>query len=586
MALKNSNDSMPETTSEVSTREEPLTDDVALADSVSGDTVQPSAEISALARWAGALLVVAALCAVAATVAFGSTGRKSVWGWGFIIAGFIALGGWFSGRRQQEHVLRDKYARQRTLLGANAFTSVLLLLVLLVGVNYIAARRHKTFDLTSNRANSLADQSYKALEQLPRPVKMTYVYRPRTRSGEPDPAATTLLTSYKNASNKVQVEYLNRDRNPLEFQALNLSTFSGAPLLLLQMERADKAAGKSGKGAAPARQEVSVVDEQNVTSALMKLKDPKPRTLYFLTGHGEADPNRFDEQISLSQARTALESQNYTLKSLSLLKQGASVPADAEAVLAIGPRVDLAPTEETLLKSYVTGRGRLVLFLFPSRAPLPRWNNILQALGLEMGEGIVVDPEQAYQSPQNVAGVLNTSSHALLRGVSADVVFPFGTTPLRKLKTAPPGFTVTSLFESSERSGSASARDVNEMLQVLRGGVPEAKKGPFVLAGAVEASPPGAPGANPTGGQRAVVVGNADFCSDQGFNLFGNSSFFLAAVNWTVGNEALVSIPPKPPVTNTIMMTDAVRRFVSLFSVFALPFTVLILGGVVWWRRR
>jgi len=53
-----------------------------------------------------------------------------------------------------------------------------------------------------------------------------------------------------------------------------------------------------------------------------------------------------------------------------------------------------------------------------------------------------------------------------------------------------------------------------------------------------------------------------------------------------VGNDALVSIPPKPPVTNTIEMTDVERAFVVLFSLFALPVFILIVGTVVWWKRR
>jgi ABC-type uncharacterized transport system involved in gliding motility auxiliary subunit len=111
-----------------------------------------------------------------------------------------------------------------------------------------------------------------------------------------------------------------------------------------------------------------------------------------------------------------------------------------------------------------------------------------------------------------------------------------------------------------------------------------------VLAAAAERTTPGAAGGGSTGGGRAVIMGNADFASDQVLQVFGqasgNMSFFLAAVNWTVGNEALVSIPPKPPVTNTITLSPDTGRFVALLSLFALPLLVIIVGGVVWWKRR
>ncbi|MDQ3814378.1 MAG: GldG family protein, partial [Armatimonadota bacterium] len=537
-------------------------------------------EISVLARWAGALLVAAAFFAVAAVVAFGSFGRSNVWGWGFVVAGLLALGGWFVGRRQQEHLSPDQYARQRALLGVNAFTSVLLLLVLLVGVNYIAARRHKTFDLTSNKANSIAEQSSKILDQLSGPVKMTYAFAGR----EPDPKDVALLSAYKNASDKVRVEYVNAFKEPGKLRELNLNSFSGQPLLVLQLDESGKPDPKKPADFSKLtanRQEVTVIDEQNITSALYKLKDPKQRVLYFLSGHGEVSPTAFGSARSLGQAKTALEGQNYKFETLSLAGPKSQVPTAAAAVIALSPQVDLAPNEEKTLKDYIAGKGRLMLLLDVTRAPLPRWNSIVKALGIEVAGGLVEDDRQAYQNPQLPVGVVGESTrHELLRGVDAGtfVVFP-GAIALRKAASAPPGLTVTPIFETSAESRS---RPVSAGQK--------SQDGPFVLAAVVEAAAPpampGMPPPPPANGVRAVVVGNGLFASDQFYPLFGNGSFFLAAVNWTVGSDVLVSIPPKPPVTNRVDLMPPQVRFVTLFSLFALPLTVLILGGIVWWRRR
>ena len=81
-------------------------------------------------------------------------------------------------------------------------------------------------------------------------------------------------------------------------------------------------------------------------------------------------------------------------------------------------------------------------------------------------------------------------------------------------------------------------------------------------------------------------MGNASFASVGAFNQYGNGSFFLGAVNWVVGNDALVTIPPKQPVTNSITMTAGTRNFAALFSMAVLPLAVLLLGTVVWWKRR
>src|SRR5206468_69652 len=140
------------------------------------------------------------------------------------------------------------------------------------------------------------------------------------------------------SSDKVTVKYLDAAAKVMEARGLQLTSFTGAPEVLIQLTP-DKG-GEKKPTLAPdpkTRQEVSVIDEQNITSALLKLVEPKAATLYFVTGHGELDAT----SPSMSVAKTALEGQNFKLSSLSLLKGGASIPADASGVFLVAPRVDL-----------------------------------------------------------------------------------------------------------------------------------------------------------------------------------------------------------------------------------------------------
>lgn len=317
-----------------------------------------------------------------------------------------------------------------------------------------------------------------------------------------------------------------------------------------------------------------MVDEQNITSAILKLNDPKPRVIYLLTGHGE-QVLAGSGNVPMTAARTALESQNYTIKTLSIIGAKAEIPKDAAAVIVLGPQVDLSAQEEQKLKTYLAGKGRLALFFQLPRRPLPRWNSLAKSLNVEVGEGIVLelDPTKSGGNPQIIAGAVDDPlRHPVLRSVSGAVLFP-GVLPLRVVpastETANPQTvpSATALFETSINSNSL-ASDGGELKQ---GG-----SGPFAAAIAVE-KPSGA---------RAVVVGNASFASDGAFNQYGNGSFFLGAVNWVVGNDSLVTIPPKQPVTNSINMTAGTRNFAALLSLVVLPLAVLLLGTVVWWKRR
>ncbi len=531
-----------------------------------------------LQRWASALLLASALFALGALVAFGSQGRQSDWGWGFLILGAASLLGWFFGRRGQKGaVAGDEYSRQRVVLGFNAVLSVLLFLAILVGINYIAARRLQVFDLTQNRTNTLAAQTGKALDELKTPIKMTYVWAPSEFIPVIDQSAQTMLQAYRNASEKVQVEFLNAAQDPMKLQAMGLPNFSGQPILVI--EKAPKKVATAGDQTVPLspRQEIGVVDEQNITSAILKLNNPQPRVLYLLAGHGEqlmADTGN----IAMSSARRALESQNYTLQTLVLTGAKAQIPKNAAAILVFGPQVDLSADEEKKLQTYLNAGGRLALFFQLPRAPLPRWSSLVRDLNIQIGRGQVLelDPQKTGGNPQVLVGIAeDPSRHPILRSVAGAVLFP-GVLPLSvvsaragKELTAPAN--ATALFETSINSGSLA--QVGQKYQ-------RTGDGPFAIAVAVEE-------ATSSGAQmRAVVIGNASFAADAAFHQAGNGSFFLGAVNWVVGNDALVSIPPKKSSVNSITMTDATRNFATLFSLVALPLGVLLLGTAVWWKRR
>jgi hypothetical protein len=510
--------------------------------------------VKPLARHAGTLLFVAALAAFGALLAYGTTLKvSSPWVIGCLVVGFAALAGWFSGRSQQKSVARDQWAKQRTLMGANSILSTALFLLLLVGVNYVAARRHKTFDLTSNKINSLADQTQKALEKLPGNVTLTYVYDLRQQ-----PQDVALLEKYKFASDKIRVKYVDAAAQPKEFAELNLgASFTGNPLIVVQGE--DKKGG---------RQQVDFVDESNLTSALLKLGDNKTRVLYYLVGHGETSLDSASPQMGFGTARAKLEAQGYRVQSLSLTGPKAKIPDDATALLILGPKDDLAPGEATLLQKYATGKGRLLLALAISDRPLPRWRALAKQCGAQVLDGFIQDPEQFVQRPEFVYGpVIDAGKHPILSGVgeNSNVVFPVAV-PLKQANLE--GATLTTLFESSPSSVAIPTRP---------GG--SAQRGPFALAIAAQSG-------DGTTMKRSLVIGNATFGVDAFYGQFANGNFFLAAVNWVAGNELLVSIPPKPPVTNSINLTPGTQRFVVLFSMFVLPLAMLFFGGLVWWRRR
>ena len=102
-------------------------------------------------------------------------------------------------------------ARRSTRMGANSLLMVLFFVGILTIVNFLAARHSVRWDLSENMNFSLAPQTHRVIRSLPRDVKITVFTR------EKDPGYQSYkerLDSYRQASSKITVEFVDPERQP------------------------------------------------------------------------------------------------------------------------------------------------------------------------------------------------------------------------------------------------------------------------------------------------------------------------------------------------------------------------------------
>src|SRR6185295_9420887 len=143
------------------------------------------------------------------------------------------------------------------------------------------------------------------------------------------------LGEYQYVSNKVSVDYLDPDKQPVlanqnQVQAYGTVVFNYK--------------GRSER--------VISADEQALTNGLIKLITGSERKVYFLQGHGEKETTD-SERDGYSAVGTALGSENFKVETLSLAQQQ-TVPADATIVVIAGPKTDLFPPEISALGAYLS----------------------------------------------------------------------------------------------------------------------------------------------------------------------------------------------------------------------------------------
>jgi len=88
-------------------------------------------------------------------------------------------------------------------------------------------------------------------------------------------------------------------------------------------------------------------------------------------------------------------------------------------------------------------------------------------------------------------------------------------------------------------------------------------------------------------GVRIIAVGSRFMLTDNlALNMPGSNVDFVAqAVSWLAGGQA-ISIPEKKPPTLSLTFTNVQRALVSWTLVLIIPLATVIVGIVVWWRRR
>lgn len=452
--------------------------------------------------------------------------------------------------REVQRALTGRQARygSNTLIMSLAFIGILILL------NYLGARHHLRADWTAEKQYSLSPQTLEILDDLEEPVQVTVFLTPS------DPRRADLedlLVEYTYKSDKISYEFIDPDANPALARQKGISSYG-----VLVFERGDR------------REETYALDEQDITSAILKVSRDTQKGVYFVTGHQERDPES-SAQDGYSRAKQWLERDNYLVETVNLATITTTVPSTATVLVVAGPQYSLAPEEEQMLTDYLDGGGRLLLMVDPGQ-PVPI-TGTLEAWGVRFRDDLVIDPASSFFGDVASPLVTRFRYHEITKDLGGLTTFFPVARSVEQITPSPEGVSVAPLVATSNNSWGET--DLNNR-QVRYD--PEADiKGPVYLAVAARKT---------EGGGRLVVFGDSDFASNgvvravQG--AVGNADLFLNAVNWLAEEESLLAIGPKQTQQRMMVLTQPSMRLILYSTAGLLPLVVLIIGGIVWWSRR
>ncbi len=493
--------------------------------------------------------------------------------------------------------------------GAVNMMMTIAVIAIIAFLSVIFQRYRQTFDLTADKVYSLSPKTKRVLKSLKEPVTIINFYttfRGKDRRNEQyRKYVGELVEKYKRETDLIKSQTIDPETAPYEARKYKLSERDLPAVIFSSGGRVIKAQPKTA-GSFPG--------EQEFTNALIKCGTRTQKSVFFLSGHGEASIAGRGQSAaagSILQMRKALENDNYIVQELNLMVRGAAVPETCNVLVIASPLYRIPPRELKILETYLNRGGEMIL-LITAQMPLGLLPTgleiILEKYRARVVNKYVLDPRNCNQGNPffpyifRRRGVMHP--HPLTHGMER-IYAPY---PLLLEKIIPEGRdqkaeTVTHQ-ELLSFSGSSYAKSLNfkqqklskeEFNKMLRFNKETDRQGPCLTAmlchreivTETKAKDKNTPPVREIYKSNIVVISSGSMIDDRVVNAnVDNTNFFLNCVNYLAGVEELVSLSPKDPYRRRLSLNEGEAWFIILTSMILLPGIVLTIGILIWLRRR
>ena len=312
--------------------------------------------------------------------------------------------------------------------------------------------------------------------------------------------------------------------------------------------------------------------EGAITSAIDFVVTDDLPTLYVLQGHGEQEiDGDFAEAISKG---------NISTKPFSLLNVD-EVPDEADAVLIYAPSSDISESELEMLREYVYGYGKVLVFSGPleSGAELKNLNALLSDYLVTVVPGIVVEADSdhymatQYQAvpyylmpnvvDNEITSSIVQSKYYVIMPISAGLQISAEADP----DTVYPLLKTTGSSYSKTQGYKAQTYNKEE-------GDPE---GPFTLAVDIK----------DVHGGEIVWFSSASMLSEGNYYSSGaNMELVMNALSQLIGDREAIAIPQKSMSVGQLTITDSAKTTLKVLMLGVFPLTVFAAGVIVLLYRK
>ncbi|MDD2929777.1 MAG: GldG family protein [Sideroxydans sp.] len=424
------------------------------------------------------------------------------------------------------------------------------LIVACVALYQLAARFPLQRDFTQNQLNSLEEGSVYILAQLDQPLEITvYATEQDARQGDVRKLVSDFIALYQRYKPDIKLTFVDPLKEP---ESIRKSGIRGNGEMVVVYD---------GR-----REHLTTLNEQTLTSALMRLARNREQWVMYVTGHGE---RKLDGKANhdLGEFGRRLTQNGYRIAPLNLTV-AQEVPDNISLLVITQPQHKLLKGESAKLLRFVKRGGNLLWLL--DAEPLRGLESLAEQLHIDPLPGMIIDPAaQQMNAPRDWTLGSGYPPHPVTRDFDLITAFPYASALSADDSE---DWTRQTLVEGAGNGWVSQRRD-------MRFDAAQDVPGPFSLALALQRS-------GPEHEQRVVVVGSGAFLSNAYSGNGGNLDLGMNMVNWLAGDEQFITLAPHTAKDGTVTLSKHQLTAFTYSLLLALPLLMIAIGGWLWWRRH
>ncbi|MDD2702035.1 MAG: GldG family protein [Sideroxydans sp.] len=437
---------------------------------------------------------------------------------------------------------------KRALLYRSLF--YIALIAACIALYQLAASFPLQRDFTQNELNSLEEGSVHILAQLDQPLDITvYATEQDAKQGDVRKLVSDFIALYQRYKPDIKLSFVDPLKAP---EAVRSSGIRGNGEMVVSYE---------GR-----REHLTTLNEQTLTSALMRLARNREQWVMYVSGHGE---RKLDGNANhdLGEFGRRLTQNGYRVTSLNLTV-APEVPDNISLLVITQPQHKLFKGESAKLQRFVERGGNLLWLL--DAEPLRGLEGLAEQLHVDPLPGMIIDPAaEQLNAPRDWTLGGGYPPHPVTRNFDLITAFPYAVALNADVNA---DWTQHVLVEGAINGWVSQRRD-------MRFDAAQDVTGPFNLALALQRN-------GPAHEQRVVVVGSGAFLSNAYSGNGGNLDLGMNMVNWLAGDEQFITLAPHTAKDGTLAFSKQQLTAFTYGLLLVLPLLMIAIGGWLWWRRH